>query len=278
MSNAELYEFRRFFPRDKPVPGRFRINGLSVDEWMLPGQVNRPGGTGDWLLMFFPQPTEVGTALGIVTLPAATLMIWPGGSGHYYGRNDLMWCHSWIHCDGVAVAALLRECGLPPGYGYRCEAELVNRYIRLLYAEMTGHVAPEEEILVGLFRLLLLETVRLNTTADSDVPPALQAAKRYLEQHYHESVRLAEIAAVVHWSIPVLCSRFRQYFHTSPIDYAIELRLREAEHLLCDRNRKLADIAAATGFGDQYYFSRVFTRRRGIPPGEWRKKGKKAEN
>ncbi|MEA4862291.1 MAG: helix-turn-helix transcriptional regulator [Victivallaceae bacterium] len=268
MLNAERYEIRRLFSRDDPVR-RFRIDGLGLDEWMRPGHVNRPGGTGDWLLMYFPQATEVNTAKGVALLPPSTLMVWPGGGGHYYGCGGGMWNHSWIHCDGSAVAAMLRESGLPPGRGYRCEEKAVTRYIRLLYAEMTSHVRPDEDILIGLFRLLLLETHRLNV-AGEDIPADMRLARRHIEQHYHEQLRLSGIAAAARLSVPVLCSKFRKYFHASPIDYAIELRLQEAEHLLYDRNRKLSDIAAATGFRDQYYFSRVFTSRRGISPGKWR--------
>ena len=32
----------------------------------------------------------------------------------------------------------------------------------------------------------------------------------------------------------------------------------------------VADTAAAAGFADQFYFSRVFRKRRGIPPGKFR--------
>lgn len=269
MLNADRYEIRRLFSRDEPVR-RFRIDGLGLDEWMRPGHVNRPGGTGDWLLMFFPQPVEANTSGGVSPLPASSLMVWPGGGGHYYGSNSGMWNHSWIHCDGPALAPLLRECSLPPGHAYRCCADAVSRFIRLLYAEMTSHARPDEEILLGLFRLLLLETHRLNV-AGADIPPDMCATRRHIEQHCREQLKLSDIAAAAHLSVSALCARFRRYFHSSPIDYAIELRLQEAEHLLYDRNRKLSDIAAATGFRDQYYFSRVFTARRGVSPGRWRR-------
>jgi hypothetical protein len=79
------FEIRQFFSRDKtPVESvRLRINGLGVEEKMRSGVVNRPGGTGDWLLMYFPQATAANTVDGIVTLPPSTLMVWPSSGGHY---------------------------------------------------------------------------------------------------------------------------------------------------------------------------------------------------
>lgn len=272
MINDNIYEIRRFYPGTVAPRTRFRVNGIGVDEIMNAGHVNRPAGTGDILLMFFPQPTEVGTSGGIITPSAPFLMIWPEGSGHYYGSTQGKWSHSWLHCSGQAIAPLLRETGLQAGHSHKCNQELINRYLRMIHAEMSGQIMPNEDILLGLFRLFLLETSRLNIMSQpNNIPEALHSARKFIERHYHEPVKLKDIAAVIHMSPSNLSAGFRRYFHTSPIDYAIELRLCEAEHLLCDHNRKLADIAEITGFRDQYYFNRLFTKKRGITPGEWRK-------
>lgn len=265
------YEIRQFFARGPAIDGRLRVNGIGVDETMSPGYVNRPGGTGDWLLMFFPQPTMVGTGSGIVSMPESTLMIWPWGCGHFYGCPDQEWGHSWIHCDGSFVAQALLETGLPPGSGYRCTQELINRWLRLMFAEITEQPPDDADILQGMFLLMLKETARMNRTSPPAIPLAAAAARSYIERHYREPLQLKQIAAFCHLSVPHLCSQFQRHYQISPINYAIELRLREATHLLTDYNRKLADVAAATGFSDLYYFCRLFRQRKGMSPGAWRK-------
>ena len=41
--------------------------------------------------------------------------------------------------------------------------------------------------------------------------------------------------------------------------------------MLADRSLSISDVAAATGFYDQSYFSKVFSREYGISPSDFRK-------
>ena len=55
----------------------------------------------------------------------------------------------------------------------------------------------------------------------------------------------------------------------SPIDYLTEYRINEACKLLRAGNLSIAEVAVSVGFFDQFYFSRVFKRAKGVPPSKY---------
>ena len=55
----------------------------------------------------------------------------------------------------------------------------------------------------------------------------------------------------------------------SPIDYLTEYRINEACKLLRAGNLSIAEVAISVGFFDQFYFSRVFKRAKGMPPSKY---------
>lgn len=99
-------------------------------------------------------------------------------------------------------------------------------------------------------------------------PPAfggLLAAQRYIETNYAESVTLESIAEAANLSASYLSVLFHRYFHTSPVEYLIDVRLRAARLLLA-RGESVSQTARTTGFGSLHYFSRVFKSRQGMAP------------
>ena len=59
------------------------------------------------------------------------------------------------------------------------------------------------------------------------------------------------------------------YSHDISIDYLTEYRVNEACKLLRSGTLSIAEVAASVGFLDQFYFSRVFKRAKGVPPSKY---------
>ena len=60
-------------------------------------------------------------------------------------------------------------------------------------------------------------------------------------------------------------------------DYLNRLRVHAAVELLLQTDESIQEIASRSGFQDHAYFSRVFRKIYGVPPGQLRKKQKKSE-
>ena len=68
---------------------------------------------------------------------------------------------------------------------------------------------------------------------------------------------------------------FAAVYHTTPGRYLTALRIKSAEEMLRTRRHLISEVSAAVGYSSPSYFTRVFTREVGVPPGEWMKNGGK---
>lgn len=69
-----------------------------------------------------------------------------------------------------------------------------------------------------------------------------------------------------------LSATFKQSTGYSPIDYLIRIRLEKAASLLTETDASLRTISAGVGYKDVYYFSRLFKKKLGVSPAEYRRR------
>jgi len=100
--------------------------------------------------------------------------------------------------------------------------------------------------------------------------PVLECIHRDLEGALDQE-RLAKIA---HLSV----SRFRAVFQhalgTAPRDYIGGLRLQRAQEFLLSTDLPVNEIAARTGHDDPFHFSRIFKKKCGVSPSEYRNRAR----
>ncbi len=103
----------------------------------------------------------------------------------------------------------------------------------------------------------------------------LRNAVEYIDKNYFYPITRNEIAEYVHVSPNYLSAIFRSEMDISYIEYLNQVRIKHAKELLIESDKKLHEIADEIGYGDVYYFSKVFKQHMGISPNEYRKKHKK---
>jgi AraC-like DNA-binding protein/DNA-binding MarR family transcriptional regulator len=97
-------------------------------------------------------------------------------------------------------------------------------------------------------------------------------AIEYMTAHLADRVLLADVAAQVGLSASRFGRAFKVSMGVSPHRWQTELRVAEAQELLREGKRSLAEIALATGFAEQSHFSRVFKEVVGMAPGVWQRR------
>ncbi|GGK67516.1 cupin [Nocardia camponoti] len=102
--------------------------------------------------------------------------------------------------------------------------------------------------------------------ADPVVGPALTA----IHGRPFDRWTVASLAAEAAVSRALFARRFTEVMGEPPLAYLTEWRMAEAEELLADPARSVAQVATSVGYSDAFGFSAAFKRLRGTSPTEFR--------
>jgi len=98
----------------------------------------------------------------------------------------------------------------------------------------------------------------------------VQKVQEFIEQHYTEDVRLPQMAALAGMT-PVAFSRFFKVRTGGTLsDYIIDIRLGHASRQLVDSTMSIAEICYDCGFNNLSNFNRIFKKKKGCIPKEFR--------
>ena len=92
----------------------------------------------------------------------------------------------------------------------------------------------------------------------------------FIEKEFTTDISIDELAEIAHMSSRNFQRVFTKTMGIAARDYIIELRLKHACTLLSRPDMLITDIAYESGFNDSNYFSRVFKKRYGLSPREYR--------
>ena len=94
--------------------------------------------------------------------------------------------------------------------------------------------------------------------------------KQYIDEHYTETVHLADLADMVGMSPSAFSRFFKLRTGRTLSDYLIDIKLGNAARLLVDTARNISEICYECGFNNLSNFNRIFKAKRGVTPREFR--------
>lgn len=94
---------------------------------------------------------------------------------------------------------------------------------------------------------------------------------RYLQRHASEKLTVSSVAALIHLSDSAFCKFFKRATGKTFSDYVNEVRIGFACQQLSESDKPVAGIAYECGFESLTYFNRVFLRKKGVTPRQFRK-------
>lgn len=94
----------------------------------------------------------------------------------------------------------------------------------------------------------------------------------YMVEHLNQPLQVSTLAAQASVSPSHYFALFKRQMGTAPIDFFIRLRMNHARELLDSTRSSVKEIAAAMGYDDPFYFSRVFKSVHQVAPAEYRRR------
>lgn len=108
---------------------------------------------------------------------------------------------------------------------------------------------------------------RIDVTSDSR---RIMKVKNYIAQNYSAEIRLSTLAEIAGMSDSAFSRFFKSHTGRNISDYIIDLRLNYASRKLVDSMDGIADIGYSCGFNNLSNFNRIFKKKKGCSPTEYR--------
>lgn len=199
------------------------------------------------------------------------------GQGFYLERNKIHeynssknkpWSYFWIILNGCGADTFLKKFITPDKNGiftYNFVPELTT-FTKEFFNE---NKSISQLKAMGTF-LLLMSFNEEKKFADTN--KYVEEAKKYMECNLYRKLSVTEIANFLHISDRYLYNLFIEYDNISPKEYLTRLKLNYALNYLKDGNLNITEIATSLGFSDVFSFSRLFKKRIGFSPKEYKEK------
>ena len=101
--------------------------------------------------------------------------------------------------------------------------------------------------------------------------------KNYIDEHYKEEISLDQLANLVGMASTAFSRYFKQRTAKNISEYIVDIRLGHAARLLVDTSDSISEICWRTGFNTLSNFNRLFRKRKGCSPTEFREKYQKTK-
>jgi AraC-like DNA-binding protein len=98
----------------------------------------------------------------------------------------------------------------------------------------------------------------------------IEKAKCFMEQHLYSDISIPQIAQKIGISASKLNEIFKQYNSMPPYQYFLSMKIQEAKNILSEKDISIKALASSLGFQDEYYFSRLFRKKAGLPTRKWK--------
>ncbi|MCX8956071.1 arabinose operon transcriptional regulator AraC [Erwinia psidii] len=269
------------------------LPGYPFNAWLVAGLT--PINAGDALDFFIDRPHgmkgyiinltisgrgQVFSGTDAFGCEAGDLLLFQPQTPHYYGRSAQSdsWHHRWIYFRPRAYWSdwlVWQEQCLGVGrlrLPERQREEFEQLFISIEQTHTSGRRLAEE-LAMNLLEKLLLRAVEEDPMRRQQIrDPRVIEACQFVTSNLAGELKIDDVANHVCLSPSRLAHLFREQMGVNLLRWREDQRVIRARLLLQTTRQPIATVGRLVGYDDQLYFSRVFRKRVGVSPSDFRRR------
>ena len=232
----------------------------------------------DYYLVYISKGRGVFESSGTSSFEVSTgtcFFLFPGVWHRYKPDPRSGWEEYWVGFKGYYPDHLMQQLFFDqkkPFYHIGLNED-IQRLFQKLLDNVKSAVPGYQQIISGvtLEILGLINSISLNKESYTDITGrSIAKAKFRMQESIENPISMDELLD----EVPMSYSKFRQAFKNatglSPNQYYLDIRLNKAKELLTATSLSINEIAYHTGFESIFYFSKLFKKKNGVSPKDYR--------
>lgn len=239
-------------------------------------ETTRPNGRLDYQLLYIAQGSAHFRLSGkYQEIPAGNIMVYrPGQKQFYYYLLEDQADIYWIHFTGYQSEHILEQfhlsVGTPQYIGLSSSLQsLFNSIIHESQLRRPNYADISALMLQQLF-YLIGRTQEEGKNRFSFRHEAIASAMLYMHENYQKHILVKDLAVKYHMTYNWFIRCFVDFTGRSPQAYLTDIRIEKAKELLTLPSLRISEVAELIGYSDPLYFSRIFKKKTGQSPREFK--------
>lgn len=227
-----------------------------------------------FLLIFAPMTFTFADSTVENAKPGACILYTPGTYQMYRAEKEFF--NSYVHffCDSEEFS----NYGIPVNtIFYPANVETYDWIIKKLHSESINRFLHYEEMCDMYIKQLLTEIARsriappFEVKTNRDFYHELSSFREYMLYNCEKDYSVEEICKTLTIGKSQLYYYYSSYFNITPKEDLIDARLQKAKYLLSNDAVTIKEAAFSAGYQNIYHFNRLFKKRVGCTPSEYKK-------
>lgn len=202
-------------------------------------------------------------------------LIYPGEWHTYAPDKSTGWKEYWIGFSGINI-----DCRITAGF-FSKESPIYkigyNETIVTLYREAISAAQRQEkyfqQLLAGIVNYMMgiVFTIDSNRKLkDTENPCLVNKARIYMQENIENNIEMPEVAKKLNISYSSFRHIFKQYTGMAPSQYYLNLKIQRAKDMLRSTSASVKEISYILNFDTPEYFTKLFKKKTGFPPSQFR--------
>ncbi|MDF2669898.1 MAG: transcriptional regulator [Paenibacillus sp.] len=174
-------------------------------------------------------------------------------------KRNGKWAYSVTHSDKSEL--------LPPGKLPLTNIKQAVERVKQLYVDSRNHAKHAAGLQLQFQSLLqfILQDIPEQGIVET-ASKGIDQSIGYMYKHYHEKIKLDVLADIAGLTETSYSRSFKKAKGVSPVEYLNQIRIDSSKQLLQQQDCSVKEVADSVGFGNEFYFSKMFKRSIGMSP------------